>query len=154
MGYYVDLIETNAYIPHDKQEYAYELVCEINNHHANKVGRRDMHDTPSPHEGEWFSWMAWNYPDKYDNVRDVLQEVGFDLHTDADNGLWFVGYSNKMGCEEYFLQALENVLEGASGQPARFVWVGEDHEMWAQEMHVSHTGDRELVTKQAHITWE
>lgn len=154
MGYYVDLIETNAYIPHDKQEYAYELVCEINNHHANKVGRRDMHDTPSPHEGEWFSWMPWNYPDIHDNVRDVLQEVGFDLYTDADNGLWFQGYGNKTGCEEYFLQALENVLEGASGEPARFVWVGEDHEMWAQEMHVSHTGDRELVTKQAHITWE
>lgn len=153
MGYYVTLIETNAYIACEDLERAYDLVCEINNHHTGKVGRGYMHDTPSPHEGEWFAWMPWNYPEVHDNVFDVLQEVGFDLGTDASGNLWFRGYSNKTGCEDFFLQALENVLEGMMDEPARFVWIGEDHEMWAQEIHES-ANCKELVTKQAHITWE
>jgi len=153
MGYYVTLTETNAYIPCDDQPRGYELVCEINNHHTGKVGVLNHCDTPSPHEGEWFSWMPWNYPDLYGTLREVLENVGFDTYTDMDSNLHIRGYDNKTGCEEIFLQALAPVLQGGFGESPRFVWIGEDHEMWAQEMHGSEDC-RELVTKQARITWE
>ncbi len=153
MGYYVTLIETNAYIACEDQPRGYELVCEINNHHAGKVGMLNHCDTPSPHEGEWFSWMPWNYPDLCDTLADVLQEVGFDTYTDVDGNLHIRGYDKKTGCEEYFLQALAPVLRGGFGQPVHMAWVGEDHTMWAYAIEESPTGKR-LVTKQAHITWE
>lgn len=156
MGYYVTLTQSNAYIPHDDLERAYDLLCEINQYnHLKGGGRWPREDKQGPHEGVWFSWMPWNYPDVCETAQAVLERVGFDMYADDNGDLWITSYNDKTGDEEHFLNALTPVLRGSLGEPARFVWVGEDHDMWMQEVHESPTTDyKELVTKQARITWE
>ena len=156
MGYYVTLNETNAYIPETDLHDAYMLLCEINMHNNLKGGGSyPREDREGPHPGVWFSWMPWNYPDVFDTAQAVLEYVGFDMYTDDNGDLHFCGYDNKTGDEDKFLLALTPVLCSKDSDPVRFLWVGEDYSMWVQEMHESPTTDyKELVTKQARITWE
>lgn len=144
MGYYVDLVETNAYIPKDKLDEAYNILCELNQHNELKTGGRGPRDDrqaiEGPHDGIWFAWMEWNYPETCSDAAAILAQVGFDVV--IDNGdLRIMFYDGKTGCEQVFLSALAPVLASNDSQPPYFVWSGEDRSVWRQivldgKMHV------------------
>jgi hypothetical protein len=130
MGYYVDLADSNAYIPTDKLDEAYEILCELNNHNDLKRGGQfPKKDIEGPHEGIWFSWLDWNYPELFDSAQKVLEAVGYELIT-YDYGLRFIAYGEKTGCEDIFFAALAPVLASANEEPPSTEWRGEDGALW------------------------
>lgn len=136
MGYYVDLMNTNACIPKEKLEEAYEIMCELNAHNSMKGGGRwptDKSDAEGPHEDVWFSWMPWNYPDVYSTAKEILHALGFEASEEQDGSLSIHGYSDKCGDEEKFILALGPVLSGSHGQCPFFEWTGEDGDRWKYE---------------------
>lgn len=130
MGYYIDLVDSNAYIPTDKLDEAYEILCELNNHNELKSGGQfPRSDKEGPHEKVWFSWLDWNYPELFDSAQKVLEAVGYDVIT-YDYGLRFVGYGDKQGCEQLFFAALAPILASANEEPPSVEWRGEDGSLW------------------------
>lgn len=142
MGYYVTLTKTNASIPADKLDEAYRILCDLNNDNTLKNGSVLGHDEKDgPHEGIWFSWMEWNYPEVYDNAVDILRAVGYDIFIDTwdyqdpeqshrKGAVYFTGYDEKHGCEDVFAEALLPVLVSDDDQPIQFQWTGQDGELW------------------------
>lgn len=142
MGYHVDLMWVNAYIPADKLDEAYQILCDLNNRNDLKRGGAGGYafgGTPAgeepvnwPHPNVWFSWMPWNYPELYSTAQRILEEVGFEMAMAVDGDLHFVGYSSKTGCEDRFLEALAPCLIGVDGVDPYFCWHGEDDSIWMQ----------------------
>lgn len=150
MGYYVTLIESNASIPANKLDEAYTLLCELNQHNELKhggVGGRDE-TIVGPHEGIWYSWMPWNYPEVYPNAVDILRAVGYDIFVDTNGTAYFSGYDDKHGCEDTFAAALLPVLQSGDGKPLQFHWRGEDGALWRNIAL-----DGEFVTQEGKITF-
>jgi hypothetical protein len=132
MGYFVTLEETNAYIPSDKLDEAYAIMCELNNHNELKRGCAfPREEKDGPHDGIWFSWMEWNYPETCNDAAAIISELGFTFNEDEE-GLKFVHYDNKTGAEDVFLNALGPILASNDGLAPRFVWRGEDGAVWRQ----------------------
>jgi hypothetical protein len=158
MGYYVSLTDSNAYIPADKLDEAYKLLCDLNQRNDLKTGgsggyafgRTPEGETPidGPHDKVWFAWMPWNYPEVYTNAAEVLEAVGFEVVYDADGSLGFQSYENKTGCEQTFIEALTPVLASTDGENPYFVWQGEDGLYWRQRVE-----DGEMVVQEAIISW-
>lgn len=135
MGYYVNLLENNAIIPTAKLDEAYKILCELNNHNELKRGGSGLFDErqkiEGPHEGIWFSWMEWNYPETCPDAATILQQVGLEFEF-IEEGLSFLFYDGKTGCEDVFIAALTPVLESVDSNPPYFVWQGEQGETWRQ----------------------
>lgn len=149
MGYYVTLTETNASIPADKLDEAYRLLCDLNNDNTHKTGGIVGGETKDgAHEGIWFSWMDWNYPQVYDNAVDILRAVGYDIFVDRKGTAYFSGYDDKHGCEDTFVTALLPVLQSGDGKPLQFQWRGEDGALWR---HIAFDG--EFLTQEGKITF-
>ena len=152
MGYYVNLIDTNAYIPKDKLEEAYKILCELNNHNELKRGGRGPRDkrldAEGPHDGIWFSWMDWNYPETCADAAAILAQVGFELSDEESGDLRIMFYDNKTGCEQVFAAALAPVLASHDDQPPYLIWVGENHEQWRQIVI-----DGQMVTQDGEIVF-
>jgi hypothetical protein len=158
MGYYVSLTDTNAYIPADKLDEAYKLLCDLNQRNDLKTGgyggysfgRTPEGETPieGPHDKVWFSWMDWNYPETCADAAAILERVGFEVIYQADGELGFVRYEEKTGCEDVFLQALAPVLASYGSEDPYFIWVGEDYSTWR---NVVVNGD--FLTQEGHIAW-
>tara|TARA_Y100001949_G_scaffold156203_1_gene144937 strand:+ start:967 stop:1428 length:462 start_codon:yes stop_codon:yes gene_type:complete len=130
MGYYVHINAVNWMIPTKHLETAYERMCELNvTHHDEKRGgaHRD-----GKLEQRWFSWMDENYPETCKDARAVLDEVGFDTEID-DHGLTIIGYDNKTGQEDLFLESISDLVVSSYGDGMPFViWEGEDGLQWKE----------------------
>jgi hypothetical protein len=149
MGYYVTLTETNASIPADKLDEAYRLLCDLNNDNTNKNGGiLGTADKDGAHEGIWYSWMPWNYPEVYLNAVDILRAVGYDIFVDTKGTAYFSGYDDKHGCQDVFATALLPVLQSGDGKPLQFQWRGEDGALWR---HVAFDG--EFVVQEGKVTF-
>lgn len=134
MGYYVTLEGNNAYIRKDKLDEAYTILCELNQHNELKRGfsfpREE--EPEGPHEGIWFSWMDWNYPETCANAFEILLQLGFELEDDGNGGISFLRYDNKTGSEDVFIAALAPVLSSDDESAPWFEWRGEDGAHWRQ----------------------
>jgi hypothetical protein len=135
MGYYVDIANSDFFLPKEEFGKAYELMCSLNQKDELKSGGGWSEDTnpnqPRPegldyHPARWFSWMDANYPAKCKTVVDVFQELGFDLNFDSDENINGLYYSNKIGDESYFLAIIAPCVKDGSS----IEWRGEDGEMW------------------------
>lgn len=132
MGYYVTLNSTNAYIPNDKLDEAYTILCALNQDNSLKRGGRwPRTEQDGPHSGVWFSWMDWDYPETCKDAAAIIAQLGFEFTEDGD-GLWFYAYDNKTGAEDVFLAALAPVLASSDDEAPQFVWQGEDGAAWRQ----------------------
>lgn len=151
MGYYVTLIEHNAMLRKQDLDEAYRIMCELNNDNSKKTGGRwPREDKSGPHNGVWFAWMDWNYPETCHNAKEILQELGFDVY-ETDNGdLIPEYYDSKTGAEDIFLNSLAKlwVSEFNDDSDPYFAWRGEDGTMWRIRF-----ADGKAVGESAHIVW-
>lgn len=130
MGYYITMDKSTISVPKEKQDEAYKALCDLNLRNDLKTGgswpRPDDIEGPNPYV--WFSWMEWDYPEKYSNLREVLTAVGFEVQ-ETDDELRVVYYDDKTGCEYVFLAALAPFMtDGCYSE-----WRGEDGEEWRHE---------------------
>ena len=146
MGYYVTLIEADAYIPTEKLDEAYTLLCALNERNDLKRGGAwPREEKEGPHDGIWFSWMDWNYPETCADAKAILEQLGFEV-AETEDGLHLQRYDNKTGNEDHFLNALAPVIVGYC-EPAYLLWKGEDGAWWKQQFAdgVMSTHDGHLV---------
>ena len=126
-------------------------MCELNNHNELKRGGSfPREEKDGPHDGVWFSWMDWNYPETCENAAAIIEQLGFTF-TMTDIGLEFLYYDNKTGAEDVFLMALAPVLASTDERAPYFVWRGEDGTVWRQirseGVMVTEEGVMTFVTK-------
>ena len=155
MGYYVDTAEREITIKKDQFDNCYKAMCKLNDNDDIKRGggwntSGVTSDNPRPkelnyHPAKWFSWMPANYPETCKNMEDILYEIGFEgIAYDEEGNLTDLCYSNKIGSEEHFFQAIAPFVKEGS----YITWSGEDNSMWQWYFN-----GKEMVTKSAHITW-
>jgi hypothetical protein len=147
MGYYVRITNSNVFIPKVKQEAAYKALCALNTADSLKGGGSYG---PPPEGGpsvclkRWFSWMDANYPEKCKDLKEVLEEVGFDVELSEAGDILSLGYDSKTGDEEHFLNALAPFVANGS-----FIeWQGEDGEKWRHEFD-----GHKIRTRTARTVW-
>jgi hypothetical protein len=139
MGYYVTLEHSNAVIPPEKLDQAYEALCALNNDNRLKNGgngrslKAEWREANpfGANENVWFSWMDWNYPETCSTAAEILSQVGFEFIEDGDGITSFL-YYNKTGCEDVFLAALAPLLVSCDHEAPQFIWRGEDGSVWRQ----------------------
>lgn len=132
MGYYVTLTETNAYIPTEKLDEAYTVLCKLNDRNELKRGGAfPREEKDGPHDGVWFSWMDWNYPETCKDTGEIIAALGFEYEI-TDKGLEFRWYDNKTGSEDVFIAAIAFLLAGTDGEAPYFVWRGEEGAVWRE----------------------
>lgn len=124
MGYFVAITESDAFIPVEKLETAYQKMCALNTTHDDqKHGGRW---TGGQCIQKWFSWMDANYPETCKDAKDIFEQMGFSTEYDAGGNLKITGYDNKTGQEQLFLDAIKDDLVGS------MCWQGENGEKWKQ----------------------
>jgi hypothetical protein len=134
MGYYVNIISSNAYVPNEHLDDAYTAMCELNSRNDLKKGGRfpqseDIEDG-KPHPDVWFSWLDWNYHETAKTAEEILNAVGFDTYMTAD-GLLIDNYDSKTGCEEVFLWVIAPFVRSiVPDAEASITWRGEDGAAW------------------------
>lgn len=150
MGYFVTITEVDFRIPKQNFQAAYEAMCALNENDDAKTGGRwggDDIDRNSPrpegmnyHPARWFSWMPANYPDVCPDAKSVLDKLGFHVAVTDDGSLSIVGYDNKIGSEELFIEALAPFVADGS-----FIcWRGEDGDEWRYLIR-----DGKMITQRA-----
>lgn len=147
MGYYVEVIESCAYVPADKVEAA----C------------RGMEPMMSPEQivqdGQGGSWSggkqekycySWVDDDKCrkllaeNDLAGFIEAWGFTPWTDEQGNIYLGGYDSKTGQEELMLQNLAPFMEPGT----HMVWRGEEGELWASVFT-----DGKMHEKQVKIVW-
>lgn len=131
MGYYINIEDSTFEIPADKLDDAYKAMCKLNESNEGKRGGSWPKPDPEPsgpHDGVWFAWMPWNYPEVCKDAQAIFEELGFYTHLDEEDGsLHIDGYDNKAGNEDLFLEAVSRFATGY------ITWRGEEGEQWMEE---------------------
>lgn len=156
MGYYVELIDFNAKLLEKDFDEAYRLMCDLNDDNSNKTGGRyPREDKDGPHNGIWFAWMDWNYPETCNNVKEILTALGFE-YFEHEDGIIPCAYNDKTGAEELFLNSIAhlwvpyNSHDGfGNALDPFFAWRGEDGGMWRIRY-----ADGNAIEESAVIVWE
>lgn len=150
MGYYVTMTASNLRVPLRHEFVAVDTLKRLNWRNELKHGgcyRPGAEPIPAgPHPDIWFSWMPWNYHELYDRLQPLLECVGFFVQSE-DGYLEIVGYDDKTGCENVFLQALAPFFDRTSGEPSS-EWSGEDNRAW----RVTYA-DHGMEVQQAYQVW-
>lgn len=127
MGYIITIEESTCYLPRNKADKAYKILCDLNFNNKLKGGGRYANEgqTPNnvPHPSRWFDWMDWNYHEKCKDVQDIFEALGFEIEEDDDK-IHIIYYEGKSGSQELFFKAIGNLLRG------EIAWCGEDGEKW------------------------
>lgn len=117
MGYYVDIVDHDIHIKKENFEAIYKLMCELNDHDELKRGGthpRNEKYTTRYNPNVWFSWMDYNYPETCSNLEEILGQIGFDINKNNDGDIIGLGYSNKVGNEDYFLACFAGFVPDGS----------------------------------------
>jgi hypothetical protein len=153
MGYYVRTTGSNFYVAQSKKNAAYEALCALNQRDDLKTGGSFggnlSGDSPRPagldhHPSRWFSWMAADYPSKCKDLKQVLEEVGFDVVEDEAGNVTGLHYDSKTGHESLFLSALAPFVRDGS----HIDWQGEEGEHFRYEF----SGGR-MLERDGRIVW-
>ena len=127
MGYYTSITETDIFLDKKHFDAVYKKMCELNDYDDLKSGG-SFGANNDPKEGErynstkWFAWMEYNYPEIYPDMKSILIALGFDLDFDIDGNLVGLGYYDKTGAEDYFLQCFAGYVNDGN----YIQWKGEE----------------------------
>jgi hypothetical protein len=131
MGYYVQLIDSNAVIPAKHLELAYKRMCALNEDNSLKTGGCwPRSETPGANPNVWFAWMPWDYPEVYTTARQILEMLGFFTQSNEHGDLQITGYDDKTGNEWHFLNAIGDLVESSDEREPLLRWRGEDGDEW------------------------
>lgn len=148
MGYYIEIIDSDAYVPADKIEAACRgMEPMMQPEHVAEHGQGGSWGGGERKE-VWYSWVdTQNCIDLLANndLSGFLEHWGFDTDTDVDGNLCIIGYNRKAGQEDYMLINLSPFI--ASGTSIK--WRGEDGYMWANFFE-----NGKMFEKSAKIVWE
>lgn len=139
MGYYVNIVKSDAVIPQENLQLCYEKMCALNVTHDHKKTGGSWQD--GKQVNKWFSWMDADYPNTCKDAKAVLEQMGFDAEYNDKGDLLIVGYDNKMGQEDLFLKAIENEAIGS------ILWNGEDGSRWTTQFHGDNVYEAQPVPK-------
>ena len=126
MGYYVQIDDIDFTIPAEKLADTYTALCALNTdpQYADKksggswgVGGRTA---------SWFSWMTENYHETLTSAEDIFKELGFDTSTDDEGNLSLLGYDNKTGAEDLFIEHAGKFAD----EGWYIIWRGDDGGTW------------------------
>lgn len=131
MGYYIEIVQSDAYISADKIEAACRgMEPMMQPDHVAKMGQGGSWGG-GERTAVWYSWV------NDDDCRDLLakndlagflEHWGFETHTsNSDGAIYIQGYNSKTGQEEYMLQNLAPFV----APNTMIMWRGEDGAMWA-----------------------
>lgn len=123
MGYYIEIVKSDAKIPKNNLKTAYEKMCALNVTHHNQ--KRGGSWSGGKQQEKWFSWMDSNYPETCKDAQEIFEQMGFDTEYNENGDLLIVGYDNKIGQEELFLKSIEKEAIGS------IYWCGEDGSKWS-----------------------
>lgn len=134
MGCSVTITDSRVVIRKDNFDTAYKALCEINAHDELKSGGILPANIDKPESSKsvgnpnfWFSWMPWNYDEKFDNLQDILWMLGFDVVYNDDGDIVALNYDEKMGDEGEFLGALAPYVD-----PDSYInWTSEYGDEWS-----------------------
>lgn len=136
MGYEIYTTDQNFYLSKDYFELAYKAMCKLNDldhlkrggsFGGNGVSSKDPRpEGMSYHPAKWFSWMDANYPETCKTVIRIFEQLGFECLYDVDGNINSLIYSNKMGQEHLFLEAIAPYV----GDGCYINWIGEDDSFW------------------------
>lgn len=148
MGYYVTVIEGDAYIPAENVEAACRtLEGMFDSSVMEKNANGGSWSGGIPQE-VWYSWVDTNTCLdllKNNDLEGFLDHWSFFPYSDGDNNVYFGGYDSKTGNEDFMLAVIApHVAEGTS-----LKWRGEEGEMWADVFE----GGKKLE-KTAKVVWE
>lgn len=136
MGYNVCIINGTIGVPKENLDAAYAACVALNDNDDIKGGGRfpevewdKNKDKWNPNK--WFSWMPYDWPDKYSNLRELFEALGFYCGTDDEGVVLIHGYASKMGNEEDFLRVIAPYVKSGG----YLDWEGEDHAFWRQKFN-------------------
>jgi hypothetical protein len=138
MGYYIDLVNADLFIPAANLEEALRRLKALN--HKPGVEKQGgswgtLADGTWGTKAKWFSWMDADYDQHVSSAGEVFEMLGFETYED-ELGLRLEGYSSKIGQEELFLDEVADLFE-----PGAFAeWRGEDGAMWKWTPQGTKTG--------------
>lgn len=116
MGYFVEIEYSDAYIPKENLEIAYQKMCELSRYYID--GRESTRT---------FSWMEEDYPEICKDAKEILEMLGFHTDYNTKGDLLILYYDNKIGEEDLFLEAIAPYTYGT------IRWLGEDNKSWTNE---------------------
>lgn len=157
MGYYVN---GNGHITINAENYdaAFNELALLNANDELKTGGRyggEPAEKPvdstsvAKNPDKWFSWMEWNYDEIYTTVKEIFEQVGFEVTEDFDEdgnsvSITLAHYDNKMGAEKHFVKSIAPYVEDGSIME----WRGEDDDMWRWVFE-----DGTMKNQEAQINW-
>ena len=131
MGYYVTLSEADwAYAAENQATCLLALqVMSSEAWNAMKNGGTTMSDGTKKY---WWRWQSEQFPADCSTLRQVFESLGFDCEEDDNGTLRLIGYNNKRGDEQTFLQmSAPYVIDGSWME-----WFGESNDdFWRFEVH-------------------
>lgn len=123
MGYFVEILQSNWTISHERFDEALQVLKDLNKPENNSIKRGGSFNRTGQ-TAWWFSWMEPDYDQTVTSVKDVFDMLGFDSEYTEDGDLQLTGYDNKTGQEDLFLEAVAPFSWGA------IEWQGEDGSRW------------------------
>lgn len=72
--------------------------------------------------------MDEDYDKKVTSAAEVFELLGFDIETAEDGAITLIGYDNKTGQEDLFIQEVADLADTGW----YLVWRGEDGDVWRQ----------------------
>lgn len=127
MGYYIGTGDVEIFLDKKHFEDVYKKMCELNDFHELKRGgsfgaNTDEVEGDRYPRNKWFSWMEYNYPEIYSDMKSILVALGFEIEYDKDGNLVGLGYYDKSGNEDYFLSCFAGYVKDGS----YIEWKGEE----------------------------
>jgi hypothetical protein len=148
MGYNIEIMDSDAYIPADQIEAAcrgMEPMMQPEQVAKNGQGGSWGGGVQSQ---VWYSWVD----DKVcrdllarNDLKSFLEHWGFDCFKDTNGDLHIDHYDSKSGQEDLMLQNLAPFV----AKDTSIAWRGEDGAMWMNVFDGTH-----MLEKTAKITWE
>lgn len=128
MGHHVTITSAQFHIHPDQLEPACQALKALNQRDELKSGINFglLPNGERGITGRVFSWMPADYDETMHSVGEILEALGFTVHSSADGGLAIIGYDGPTGDEDVFLDALGPFVTAGS----YLKWRSEDALLW------------------------
>lgn len=126
MGYYIDLVKSDWYVPIENENAAFQALKDLNRPENNHLKSGGSFGPDGKKSVFWYSWMPEDYDAHAESVADVLEMLGFECLADSTGTRITGWYQEKMGDERVFLNALAPYVPDGS----YLEWRGEDFRAW------------------------
>lgn len=119
MGYYINIRQSDAYLPAENIDECNRIWQELNNNDDSPKSGGQWSE--GKQTKRWFSWMPEDWTGM--STDDILANMGFEVSV-GRCGIYIEGYYSKAGDEEFLMEKVGHLFRGD------IEWVGEEGEHW------------------------